>query len=208
MDYKKQVQLLQRQLEEIGISTNSYTSITIKRIFGEDGQDSKEDNFNLCIVEYLIELHRVTLTNDFKNIPFKIKRQLKKAYKKGLLSIYLTIVGHMLSTIFQPDSYTDIYLGYIEAEGNTTSLHGFIVINDKVIDVTCLTELEGVEAIDELVYGRYPEELKTFGWRMNGEIYTLFNLFNADSSKAIDAFIKGHSNTMLLILGQSAFKVS
>ena len=202
MDHNTQIGLLHQQLEGMGISPSNHTAVSIRKIVGEELELILDDGYKEFIICYLEKLHLAAQTGNFKYIPFRIRRQLSKMKKSGKLSLYLAFVGHLLFKHLCSECRSIIYAGYIDKEGLSSSLHGFNMVDDHVIDVTYWNKIGDKELEDSTIYGCYPEDVNVFAWNMNNEEITIFKYLKMTTVKQICGFIDQHSQVMLKIIGE------
>ena len=146
-------------------------------------------------------------------IPKGCKKQVKKVYKDGLLSIYMSVLTCVLGRIIDEDSKYELVLGYLDTTYrfdklnflksyiqippmNIIRFHAVALANNKIIDICYYMENEGKDQVDFIVYGDFPRGAAMYGWDMERAIASFINYF-ADSAKMeIAEFISIHIDAL------------
>lgn len=203
MKRDKNYKYLNKYFNKLGLQTEKYTAFNITRLIGEEvGEDAPMD-FNMYLAYYLIHLHKITVLNEFdKDILPQIKKQLKKAQKEKLLSVYLATVGYILSRFLQEKAYSELYLGYRETSETPRVPNGYIMIDDKILDLCSFFEEEGESALEDCLYGKYPGDMMIYGWKVDKEFYTLTKYFCKYTKCTVEDMVKDHRDLMLKVIEQ------
>lgn len=197
------------RMDATGLDITGYTHHNIERIIGENLCEEYPLDTGLFIGYYLNTLLRSELIETNKYIPKVIRNQVSVAMQDGLICVYMSVVAHMLSTLLQPEVHADFYIGYLNASWDfnftkllkipslkVASFHATTVIDGKVLDVCHSFQNIGMEALDEIIYGSYPKDIRMYGWNMLHSINSLIIYFASYNNQTIDDFMLEHISFM------------
>ena len=79
-------------------------------------------------------------------------------------------------------------------------LSGYIMIDDKILDLCSLFDEEGESALEDCLYGKYPDDMMIYGWKVDKEFYALTKYFCKYTRCTAEDMVKDHRDLMIKII--------
>lgn len=202
------IECILQRMKELEFNTSMCSASNIVRVYGEHWDENNPMDTNLYIGLYANKLVRAVVIGEDDNIPKHIMKQLNCAMNDGVICIYISAIIHVMNFFIQPNVPCDFYIGYVDTKWNfnlfsalfkaqplsVSNFHATVLIDNKVLDVCYSFQNDGVEAIDDIIYGTYPHEARMWGWNMNHELPALLDYFASYSNQRTEDFIREHFN--------------
>nr|WP_307990641.1 hypothetical protein [uncultured Niameybacter sp.] len=204
-------------ITEIGINTETIKADTIKRYLGEALPEDAPLTIDQLILCYLGHLWAAAKGDKSIEIPKPYIRQVKQAYKDGMLSMYMSVVACSLGRIFDTETKYDFILGYVETtqqfpkwgklqkyiplpsiEINMIECHAIATANGRVLGICYDPEQQD----DSLIYGTFPRGAAMYGWEMNTAKAAFIQYFIECTKIDLDTFLTMHAGAFKVYINQ------
>ncbi|MGL4362225.1 MAG: hypothetical protein ACRCSG_02965 [Cellulosilyticaceae bacterium] len=196
-------------MEKMGMYTENITSDNVTRYLGKEIAEDAPISRDKVIVCYLWDLMAAGLGYKSSKISNKCAKQVKKAYKNGLLNIYMSVLTCVLGRLIDVESEYKMILGYVDTtysspkmellrkyipipEFNVVKFHAITIVDEKILDLCYYMQYEDKNQNDSIVYGDFPKNSAMYGWEMDIEIAVFVKYFADCSKMSIGDFIENH----------------
>ncbi|MBU3810395.1 MAG: hypothetical protein H9893_01880 [Candidatus Niameybacter stercoravium] len=201
------------RFKDIGLNTDDIVSDNIQRYLGEEMVEDASHSRDQIIACYLNRLLAAGMGDKSVEMPKECKKQIKQAYKDGLLSVYTSVLTCILGKMLDKDSKYKLVLGYLDTTYSFDELnslqryiqippidiikfHAVAVVNNKIIDVCYYMENEGKDQVDFIVHGGFPRGAAMYGWEMESAIAFFIDYFAYTAKMEIADFISIHIDAL------------
>lgn len=225
---KRNVEIAREIIErfkDIGLNTDDIKGDNIQRYLGQEVAEKTLLTRDQVIASYLNRLLTVAMGDKSVEMPKECKKQIKRAYKEGLLSVYTSVLTCILGEIFDKGSKYKLVLGYLDTTYSfdkfnslqryiqippidIIKFHAVTVVNDKIIDVSYYMENEGKKQMDFIVDGDFPRGAAMYGWEMESAIAFFIDYFACTARMEIEDFISIHIDALIAYMDNPLFEIA